>query len=320
MNDQFAPNNANGAAGTPVDALLAQVRDLTTTAAQLQQIAAHAPQHPELIAPLLAHPNTYPQLAQWLRGLQPQNDPSAARYIGPAVSGIGASAATTIGLATSQASGTGTAAGTDLAGAPGATATPAASQVSGVAPASAPGAPVSPADPSAISQTFTPAAHVDPAATSQAFGGIPPVNTAGSAAQAAAAAGRAGATVGAKAGGLSAGKVIAGLVAVVLVAGGGTAGYLTLNGGLPWGGETSGDAATSAPVEPSETGPAAASLSDDELLALLQTAPAGQLERDYISSIASALGGSATAPSNYTGSVLSASFNGPPSVWSMTAR
>lgn len=96
----------------------------------------------------------------------------------------------------------------------------------------------------------------------------------------------------------------------MLVAGGGTAGYLTLNGGLPWGGETSGDAATSAPVEPSETGPAAASLSDDELLALLQTAPAGQLERDYISSIASALGGSATAPSNYTGSVLSASFNG----------
>lgn len=310
MNDQFAPNNANGAAGTPVDALLAQIRDLTTTAAQLQQIAAHAPQHPELIAPLLAHPNTYPQLAQWLRGLQPQNDPSAARYTGPAVSGIGASAATTIGLATSQASGTGTAAGTDLAGAPGATATPAASQVSGVAPASAPGAPVSPADPSAISQTFTPAAHVDPAATSQAFGGIPPVNTAGSAAQASAAAGRAGATVGAKAGGLSAGKVIAGLVAVVLVAGGGTAGYLALNDGLPWGGETSGDAATSAPVEPSETGPTAASLSDDELLALLKTAPAGQLERDYISSIASALGGSATAPSSYTGSVLSASFNG----------
>lgn len=147
MNDQFAPNNANGAAGTPVDALLAQIRDLTTTAAQLQQIAAHAPQHPELIAPLLAHPNTYPQLAQWLRGLQPQNDPSAARYIGPAVSGIGASAATTIGLATSQASGTGTAAGTDLAGAPGATATPAASQVSGVAPASAPGAPSLPPTP-----------------------------------------------------------------------------------------------------------------------------------------------------------------------------
>ncbi|WP_156877144.1 hypothetical protein [Pseudoclavibacter soli] len=110
MTEQPHPNQ-------PVDALLAQVRELTTTPAQSQQIATHAPEHPELIAPLLAHPNIYPQLAQWLRGLQPEQDQKRGYLAGPAATGIAASAATTTGLAATQA-GTGVTAagGTDLAG------------------------------------------------------------------------------------------------------------------------------------------------------------------------------------------------------------
>jgi hypothetical protein len=101
-----------------LDALLAPARDLTATPLQLQQLGAQAAQHPELIAPLLAHPNMYPQLAQWLRELQPEEDSKRSGLVGPAATGIGTAAATTTGLAAAQVgAGAGaTAASTDAAG------------------------------------------------------------------------------------------------------------------------------------------------------------------------------------------------------------
>lgn len=182
MAEQPRPNQ-------PVDALLAQVRDLTTTPAQLQQIATHAPEHPELIAPLLAHPNIYPQLAQWLRGLQPEQDQQRGYLAGPAATGVAASAATTTGLAATQA-GTGavTAGGTDLAG----------QIASGAIP------PIPSIDP--VAHTATSAASIPP---------IHPTTATAAATKTAT--------------GLTAGKVVAGVATVAVVAGGGTAGYIALN-------------------------------------------------------------------------------------------
>ncbi|MCD7101195.1 variant leucine-rich repeat-containing protein [Pseudoclavibacter sp. 13-3] len=50
-------------------ALLAGAHDPRTTPAQLQAIAQYATHMPQLIPGLLAHPNMYPALAQWLRAL-----------------------------------------------------------------------------------------------------------------------------------------------------------------------------------------------------------------------------------------------------------
>lgn len=303
MSDQ--PANANDAAtgaggSSPVNALLAQVRDLTTPPAQLQQIATHAPEHPELIAPLLAHPNIYPQLAQWLRGLQPEQDQKRGDLAGPAAAGVAASAATTTGLAATQA-GTGavTAGGTDLTGQIASGAIPPIPSIDPVAHTATSAASLPPIDPAgtaahAVSGAATPIPPVDPTTATAATGKA-----------AAAAAGKAGAAAAAKTGtGLSAGKIIAGLAAATLVAGGGTAGYLALN--------RSDDTAetASASAEPSETLPAAATLSDDELLALLKTAPVGDLERSYLNDIAAFNGGTAPSLTSYSGSLLTVSASG----------
>ncbi|WP_028245669.1 hypothetical protein [Pseudoclavibacter soli] len=304
MSDQ--PANANDAAtgaggSSPVDALLAQVRDLTTTPAQLQQIATHAPEHAELIAPLLAHPNIYPQLAQWLRGLQPEQDQKRGYLAGPEATGVAASAATTTGLAATQAGTGATAAGgTDLAGQIASGAIPPIPSIDPIAHTATSAASLPPIDPAstvtahAASGAATPIPPVDPTTATTATGKA-----------AAATAGKAGAAAAAKTGtGLSAGKIIAGLAAATLVAGGGTAGYLALNSSD----DTTETASTSA--EPSETLPAAASLSDDELLALLKTAPVGDLERSYLTDIAAFNGGTAPSLTSYSGSLLTVSASG----------
>lgn len=82
--------------------------------------------------------------------------------------------------------------------------------------------------------------------------------------------------------GLGAGKITAAIASIAILVGGGTAGYIALNGAST--------TDTTAQTAPTATAPAHASLSEDALLALLPTAPIIDFDRQFILDNAGFLG------------------------------
>ncbi|MCD7101198.1 variant leucine-rich repeat-containing protein [Pseudoclavibacter sp. 13-3] len=112
-------------------------------------------------------------------------------------------------------------------------------------------------------------------------------------------------------------KIGAGVVGLAVV--GSAAGMYVANQGLPWApkSDTANVAAPPENVHADATAPdssaqpsQASKLSDQQLLALLPTAPVGEAERDYLTHMAPLTGGAAAVPANYSASTISTGTNG----------